>query len=364
MNNSESAESADVTLSASVVIVAYNGRNYLGQCLDSIFDQDFPRDRYEVIVVDNDSHDGSAEFIQQHYPAVHVIRLHKNYGPGEAIHRALTQVRGKYVAYINQDCIAHRRWLAELVDVAASHPQAGIVESNMILPQWPEYAGLRREAMIEHAYICDLTPLGVQDFSLMPVTATTPPIQLLSAYGGGCILNPAIIEKLGYWFDPGFLAYFDDIDIGLRLNAAGYQVWLAPRSVVYHDTVWHFKLDKRSLRRMFLSTRNMFLVFYKLCYPSEYFALLPQLMLGKLLKAGQHSSSRAMRWVYAFAGIPLLATGFAAALLKIPAYRPLRKVTMSHRIMAQGWLVERLRNNDWHPNPTVWNRPARVAEDG
>ncbi len=364
MRSDESRTAETAPPVASVLIVAYNGRKCLDECLASVLDQDFPQEQYEVIVVDNASRDGSAEFVEQHYPKARILRLPKNYGPGEAIHRALAHVRGRYIAYLNQDCVAHRRWLQELVEVITNHPQAGIVESNMLLPQWPEYAGRRREGLIERAYVCDLTSLGVHDFSMVPVTPTTAPIQLLSAYGGGCIIDPQIIERLGYWFDPGFFAYFDDIDIGLRLNAAGYQVLLAPRSVIYHDTDWHLKLDKRSLRRMFLSTRNMFLVFFKLCYPSEFFALLPQLMLGKLLKAGQHSTSRVGRWLYAVAGIPLLLVGFTAALLKMPAYRQLRSVTMSHRKMACGWLVDCLRNHDWRPNPAVWTQPAPVAKDG
>ena len=338
----------------SVVIVTYNGRKYLADCLASVLDQDFPREQYEVVVVDNASCDGSADFVEQNYPTVRVRRFDRNYGPGVAFDRALPHLRGKYFAYLNQDVVAHRRWLAELVEVITSHPQAGLVESNMILPQWPEYEGLDREGLIERAYVCDLTSLGIHDFRMAPVTPTTPPIPVLAAYCAGCITNPRIMEKLGYWVDPGFFAYADDLDLGLRLNAAGYQVLLAPRSVVYHDTDWHFKWDMRSLRRALWVTRNTILAFYKISYTSEFMILLPRLLLGKLLKAGQHCRSLVGRVAYALAGTPLLLVGLVAALVRLPAYRQRRRLTLSRRKMERGWLVNRLLNPGWQPDQAVW----------
>ncbi len=351
----------DTQLLVSVVIISYNGRKYLAHCLDSVLDQDFPREQYEVILVDNASQDGSADFVEQNYPAVRVLRLDHNYGPSVAMQRALPHLKGRYFAAINQDVTAHRRWLAELVGVITAEPQAGIVESNMILSQWPEYNELQRDAPVQRAYVCDLTPLGVHDFHVVAVTPNSPPIPVLSAYCAGFIMNPRIIEKLGYFVDPGLFAYFDDIDLGLRLNAAGYKVLLAPRSLVYHDTEWHFKWNMRSVRRAFWSTRNMILVFYKVSYTSEFLRLLPQLLVGKLVKAGQHARSPVAKVALALAGTPLLLVGLAAALVKMPGYRELRRITLSHRVMPRGWLVDRLRNADWQPDQTVWAGRSAVV---
>ncbi len=345
-------------LLVSVLIVTHNGRKYLGDCLDSVLDQDFPQEQYEVTVIDNASRDGSADFVEQNYPTVRVLRLDRNYGPNEAVRRILPHVKGQYLAYLNQDVVAHRRWLAELVDVITSHPQAGIVESNMILPQWPEYEGRRREGLIERAYVCDVTSFGVYDFRVVPVTPTTPPIPLLAVYGAGAIANMRIFDELGYFVESGFFAYADDLDLGLRLNAAGYQVLLAPRSVVYHDTDWHFKWDWRSLRRALWVTQNTILTFYKISYASEFIILLPRLLLGKVLKAGQHHPSLVGRVAYALASIPLLLVGLGAALLKMPAYRQRRRLTLSHRRMQPGWLVDRLLHPGWQPDATIWPRRA------
>ena len=175
-------------------------------------------------------------------------------------------------------------------------------------------------------------------------------------------MNPQILDKLGYWSDEGFFAYFDDIDLGLRLNASGYQVLLAPRSLVYHDTIWLFKWSWRSVRRAFLSTRNMILVYFKLCYPSEFVRLLPKLFLGKLLRAGQHNPTVVGKLAYALAATPLLLVSLLAAILKMPAYRGLRKLTMSHRITPSGWVVESLQNLDWGADRAVWAERRTAGE--
>jgi GT2 family glycosyltransferase len=338
----------------SVVIIAYNGRAFLGDCLTSVLDQDLPREQYEVVVVDNASPDGSADYVEESFPGVRVLRLDRNYGADQAINLTLSALRGRYFAYLNQDTVTHRRWLSELVETIMAQPDTGLVESNMILPAWPEYETTARDAPVERAYVCDLTSLGVHDFSVVPVTSASAPIPVLTAYCAGCIVDPRIIERLGYFLDPGFFAYSDDVDIGLRLSAAGYRVLLAPRSVVYHDTDWHFKWDRRSLRRAYLSTRNMFLMFYKLAYFSEFLALFPRICLGKMLKAGQHCHSLFGRIFYAFAALPMLVAGLVGMAWNIPAYRERRKLTQSRRKMKRGWLVDSLVKSNWQPDEAVW----------
>jgi GT2 family glycosyltransferase len=354
---------SDVKLLVSVLIVSYNGRKYIEDCLASVMDQELPRDQYEVVVVDNASSDKTPELIESRFPSVRLIRLDRNYGPNTALRMARPHLKGKYVAYANQDVVAHRRWLPELLDVAMSHPRAGIVESNMILPQWPEYNPELRDVPVQRAYVCDLTPLSIQDFRIVPVTPTTPPIPVLSAYCAACIINPQVLDKLEYWTDEGFFAYFDDIDLGLRLNAAGYEVLVAPRSLVYHDTIWLFQWSWRSVRRAFLSTRNMILVYYKLCYPSEFMRLLPKLFMGKLLRAGQHKPSLLGKVAYALAAMPLLLVSMIAAVLKMPAYHDLRVLTMSRRITPSGWLVDSLRNLDWGADRAVWADRRKTATE-
>jgi GT2 family glycosyltransferase len=352
-------------LLVSIVIVSYNGRSYLGDCLSSVLDQELSPDQYEVVVVDNASSDDSAEFVEQHFPGVRLIRLDRNYGPIQAAYRVLPQLRGKHLAFLHQDTIVHRRWLVELLDVLNSHPQAGLVESNIILPQWPEYNPDNREGFLERAYICDVNSFCFFEFRTEPVTPNSPPIPVLSAYGPSILVSQEIIEELDFFCDPNLYMHSDDLDIGLRVNIAGYQALMAPRSVVYHNTDrWHFKWDIRSLRKAFYATRNIVLVFYQISYTSEFLRLLPRVLFGKLLKAGEDAHSLVGRLIKALIAVPLVMVCLLLAIFMMPAYRERRKMTLRRRTVEPGWLIERFANIHWKADPNIWNQSVTSSEEG
>jgi GT2 family glycosyltransferase len=189
---------------------------------------------------------------------------------------------------------------------------------------------------------------------MVPVGTDTPPIPVLCANGAGILVNREVIDAVGYLVEPRFFAHADDMDLGLRVNAAGYQILLAPRSVVYHDTEWHWQWNMRNLRRAFWVTQNTILAFFKVSYPSEFIQLLPRLLLGKVLKAGQHCRTPLGRIAYGLAAFPVALVALAGALAKMPSFRERRRMTLDHRNMEPGWLVERLLQVDRQPDPTVW----------
>jgi GT2 family glycosyltransferase len=352
-------------LLVSIVIVSYNGRSYIGNCLTSVLDQDLSPDQYEVVVVDNASSDGSADFVEQHFPQVGLVRLERNNGPIQAAYRVLPQLRGKHLAFLHQDTVVHRRWLVELLDVLKSHPQAGLVESNIILPQWPEYNPNDREGFIERAYICDVNSFCFFEFRTEPVTPKSPPIPILSAYGPSILLSQEILKELDFFFDPDFYMHSDDLDVGLRVNIAGYQALMAPRSVVYHNSDrWHFKWDFRSLSKAFYATRNIVLVFYQISYTREFLRLLPRVLFGKLLKAGEDANSLVGRLIKALISLPLVIVCLLLAMCMMPAYRERRKMTLKRRTVEPGWLVERFTNIHWKVDPSIWNQSATSPEEG
>ena len=340
--------------SVTVMIVTYNGRKYLKACLDSVLDQDFPLDQYDVMVIDNASRDGSADFVEQNYPTVKVVRMKQNYGPNGALTMVGDLLRTKYVAYLNQDVVVHRRWLIELWEVIKSHPNAGVVESSMILPGWPEFKELRREGLLGRAYVWDTTLFGTHEFRTIPVTPTTPPIPVLAVCGAGTLSNLEILAKLDHILDPDFFAHGEDLDLGLRLNTAGYEVLLAPRSVVYHDTEWLFHWNVHGIQKGLWMTQNTILAFYKSCYWSEFLFLLPRLLLGKLIKAGQNQSNTVGKLFHGLLAMPLMLLGLVMALLRLPQFRNKRRGTLAQRKMPRGWIVQRLLNPSWKPDPAAW----------
>ena len=87
---------SDNNLIASVIVLAYNDKQYLQACLSSLIDQDLPADSYEVIYADNASTDGSVEFVEENFPTVRVVQLEHNYGFAEGNNRAAEYAKGKY----------------------------------------------------------------------------------------------------------------------------------------------------------------------------------------------------------------------------------------------------------------------------
>lgn len=114
----------------SIIIVNYNGRELLDTCLASLKKIDYPKDKYEVIVVDNHSSDDSAVFVHKHYPEHYLIRNETNLGfsGGNAI--GLRYANGEYIVLLNTDVIVERNWLSSLVR-AAEKPEIGIVNSKL-----------------------------------------------------------------------------------------------------------------------------------------------------------------------------------------------------------------------------------------
>lgn len=103
-----------------IVILNWNSKKYLSECLPSVFNQSYPN--YEVILVDNGSTDGSVEFVRENYPQVKIIKLDKNYGTAKGnnigIEEALKDENVRYIAVLDNDAKVDRNWLSELVKAA------------------------------------------------------------------------------------------------------------------------------------------------------------------------------------------------------------------------------------------------------
>src|SRR3989304_303767 len=105
---------------ASVIILGYNGREYVEECLSSVLDQDLPLDQYEGLYVDNGSHDGSSALVRQRFPQARVMELDRNYGYAEGNNIGFRATSGEFAVFLNQDTVVHRSWLRELVDAIRS----------------------------------------------------------------------------------------------------------------------------------------------------------------------------------------------------------------------------------------------------
>lgn len=121
----------------SVIVLNYNGALVLEQNLQALFEQEYPKSLFEIIVVDNCSQDTSREILEQYrkkYPQLlKPLYLDKNYGFGEGNNRGVLAAQGKYVALLNNDCVADSTWLSTLVSSAQKDEKIFAVTSKVLL---------------------------------------------------------------------------------------------------------------------------------------------------------------------------------------------------------------------------------------
>lgn len=116
----------------SVVVLNYNGLRFLDDCLGSLDRLDYPGDRYEVVLVDNVSNDGSADVAHSRFPGVRLVRNSRNLGFAGGNNVAMRSNRAEYVVLLNNDTSVDRQWLAKLVAAAEQDPKVGACTSKLL----------------------------------------------------------------------------------------------------------------------------------------------------------------------------------------------------------------------------------------
>jgi GT2 family glycosyltransferase len=215
----------------SVIIPNFNGRNYLEDCLRSIFSADYPQEKLEVIVVDNASTDGSVDFIKKEFPDVKIVANDKNMGFAPAINIGAAACRGECLVVMNNDLRVRDDWLTELVAAISSGSEVGCAGSLVL--NWDgdkiDFAG----GIVNFEGKGFQIGYGEKVDNYLKKLSSSPYPQYLFVNGSSFIVRKSFFDEIG-GMDEDFFAYYDDIDFGWRIWLAGYSVVLAPKSVVYH----------------------------------------------------------------------------------------------------------------------------------
>jgi len=211
-----------------VVVLSWNGRNFLQTCLDSLRLQTYSE--RSIVVVDNGSTDDSQAFIRQHYPEVILIENACNLGfsAGNNVGmRFALQAGADYVVLLNQDTEVDPRWLEELVRVAEADPQIGAVASQMYLYT---HKTLLNSTGIEMNYAGLAWDRG---FGRVDEAERQWPTEVLGVTGGAMFLRAEALRRVGF-FDSRYFAYCEDLDLSVRLWEGGYRLVYAPAARLYH----------------------------------------------------------------------------------------------------------------------------------
>lgn len=320
-----------VTKEVSVIILNYNGIDYVVDCLRSVLDQDYPLEKYEVLFVDNNSSDDSCKLAEQFLPHIRVIQFPENYGFAEGNNKAVEFSSGKYIVFLNQDTIVHRNWLSELVAGIEKSERVGICHSNILMPWVDEYNPAIRDQYPDRAYYYELSMFGFALYRSIPFPSL--PITTKTASGASMIIKRDLLGPLGgYFFDPALFTYAEDTDLALRVTGLGYQIKLIPTSVVYHNQK-RKGLDKTldiTIKSIHI-IKNRFTVFYKNMYLAEYIAYLPFLIIGSPLKVKEIGLKGLRIWIAGICLLPITLVAFFLSIINLHNFREKRKVILSKR---------------------------------
>jgi len=228
---------------ASVIIVNWNGRAYLDECLRALQEQDYPD--FEVVLVDNGSTDGSAEWVAKHHPWVRLIRLPCNVGFAAGNNVGIRATQSQYVVTLNNDTRVEQGWLTALVTAAETDPRVGMCASLMLYAHTP---GVIDSAGIAVDWTGTAWPRcwGEQAWPSPPGPLSRSPSATASSNGrgekpqevfgpcaGAALYRRAMLEDVGL-FDEDFFAYYEDVDLAWRGRLQGWRCLYVPTAKVYH----------------------------------------------------------------------------------------------------------------------------------
>jgi GT2 family glycosyltransferase len=322
-----------------VIVLGYEGRDYVRPCLASVLDQDFDRP-YEVLFVDNASRDDSADLAST-FAGVRVHRLDRNYGYTGGNNRGATLARAPLLLFLNQDTVVHRAWLRELVSALESDPAVKAAHASLVHPWNGEFAAKERREPPRVAYGADLSRLGFVEYRSAP--ASEPVLDTLFLSGVSILLDRSVIPEIGgYVFDPDMFLYGEDMDLALRIRSAGYRTVLATRAVVYHDHRLDDSLSFRSFLKTVRIIRNRLLALWKSSDWLEFFPLAALTLLGSPLNAGQFGLPPAKRLLNGLLLVPPTIAALLAAPFAMPRYAARRRDLLARRRLRRGWLLRAL----------------------
>ena len=222
----------------SIVIVSFNTRSVLRECLESI-ELESTGLQVEVAIVDNHSSDGSPEMIERDFPYVRLIRSEVNLGFGAANNAALEGCRGRYIVLLNSDAFLCPNSLRLAVQHMDANPKAGLGGGRLVGRDYSWQPSAR------------MFPSILSDLTVMTGLAARYPKSKFLGYfdrtwadqslasevdwvpGAFSIVRAEVLDRVGF-FDPAFFLYCEEVDLCRRIKAAGYQIWYWPDIKIIH----------------------------------------------------------------------------------------------------------------------------------
>lgn len=235
----------------SVIILNWNKKQILENCLQSVFNTDYSK--LEVIVLDNGSTDGSVSLIKQKFSNVVLIENKSNLGYCEGNNMAVKRAKGDIIILLNNDTLVDKNWVKEIVAVS-NDPHVGIIGCKLLFVGTSIIQSLGYSSTVI-GYFKNLRLLELDN------KKEVIPIKEVDYVSGAALaIKRSLIQKIGL-FDPMFFAYFEDVDLCYRVKKNGYNVVVAPEAIVQH--IGSCSWSTYAFKRIYANEKNRLLFIIK-----------------------------------------------------------------------------------------------------
>ena len=250
-------------VSVSVIIVTWNHRRFLEDCLEAVLAQEHPS--FDITIADNGSRDGSPDFVASHYPDIRLLTFRDNRGFSCAFNDAARRTSGAFVLSLNPDVIVCAGFISELIQAMGKGERIGMAAPKLLQANAPTildstslFIDRRRRPYDRGQGEVDRGQFDTQSY-------------VFGACGAAALYRRAMLDDValgGEYFDEDFFAYYEDADLAWGAQLRGWRCVYAPGAVATHTRGWGDTLRKKghaakNERGPRLALRNRYLMTIK-----------------------------------------------------------------------------------------------------
>jgi len=250
----------------SIIIVNYKSRDWLDRCLQSIA-RDVPPPGPEIIVIDNESGDGSVSMLKEKYPQVVLLENEENLGFAKACNQGAEIATGRYFFFLNPDSEITRGTRSRVVRFMDSHAEVGVGGCGLYYPdekaQVFAYKFTRLSNLVGRALLL---------YSFLPRNRITAPLfrdylrpgePVEAVCGGAMVVRREAFEDVGS-FDDSLFLYYEDEDLCYRMKQRGWGIVAIPDTRIIHH---YDQSSKKNIRMAIFSCHRSHFLFYRKFHP-------------------------------------------------------------------------------------------------
>ena len=208
----------------SIVIVTWNGRQYLEACLNAVAAQEGVN--AETILVDNASTDGTVGYVRERFPGVRVIAMSENLGFAGGNNAGVREARGRFVALLNNDTVPEPGWLQALLRGLNEDAGFALVTSRVVYMHDPGLIDSAGDGMLASGG-------AFKRYHGASVEMAREPAEVFGVCGAACLMPRRVFDELG-GFDADFFVSHEDVDLSYRARLRGYRCRYVADAIVRH----------------------------------------------------------------------------------------------------------------------------------